>query len=31
MPEDHFGPQVARSYDEDLAEMFDPVRGRAGG
>lgn len=24
MREDHFGPEVARSYDEDLAEMFDP-------
>ncbi|HTU87887.1 MAG TPA: class I SAM-dependent methyltransferase [Solirubrobacteraceae bacterium] len=25
MREDHFGPEVARSYDETEAEMFDPV------
>jgi SAM-dependent methyltransferase len=23
MPEDHFGPEVARSYDRSVAEMFD--------
>jgi Methyltransferase domain len=25
MPEDHFGPEVARSYDQSVATMFDPV------
>jgi SAM-dependent methyltransferase len=25
MPEDHFGPEVARTYDEAVAEMFDPA------
>jgi Methyltransferase domain len=25
MREDHFGPEIARSYDESVAEMFDPA------
>lgn len=25
MPEDHFGPEVARSYDQSVADMFDPA------
>lgn len=25
MREDHFGPEVARSYDQSVAEMFDPL------
>jgi hypothetical protein len=25
MREDHFGPEVAQSYDESVAEMFDPA------
>jgi SAM-dependent methyltransferase len=26
MLEDHFGPEIAQSYDEAMAEMFDPAR-----